>query len=139
MTPDEAKNVPIGAYRLKWRGSKMNCNSVDGISLVVVGHLYDGTPWFACANWTTKFSQGVIGSTDFENIESLTELAVAGLDPRVYTAAAAPTTSEELDAIAVERNKELDKVMDELDKIAKAAKTAIEDSQRRIRELICGS
>ncbi len=44
MTPEEAKALPLGLYRLHWMDG--------GSSLAAVGQCYDGTRWFAPTNWT---------------------------------------------------------------------------------------
>ena len=44
MTQDEARELPLGLYRIFWK--------TGGSSLAAVGQLYDGTRWFAPTNWT---------------------------------------------------------------------------------------
>jgi hypothetical protein len=55
LTKEEANKLPLGVYRLYWKGG--------GYSLASIGQLDDGTHWFAPSNWSSKNVQSV-GWTD---------------------------------------------------------------------------
>lgn len=56
-----------GLYRLHWQEG--------GSSLVAVGVLYDGQPWFAPINWTARTAEGVV-SVDWGRVERMRRLEV---------------------------------------------------------------
>lgn len=57
MDLDDAQKLPHGVYRLYWTEDEGG-----GSSLAVVGSMYSGKRWFACANWTGRDSKGIPGS-----------------------------------------------------------------------------
>lgn len=44
MTANEARQLPLGLYRIFWDD--------DQVSLAAVGQCHDGSRWFAPTNWT---------------------------------------------------------------------------------------
>lgn len=59
MTNAEARQLPLGIYRLEW------CDG--GESLVAVGKLHDGSNWFAPINWTSERRE-YVASTDWSYV-----------------------------------------------------------------------
>lgn len=61
---EEMRQRKLGAYRLYWKSG--------GSSVAAVGMAYDGTRWFAPANWTTgsvNASLAALVSTDWSGVE----------------------------------------------------------------------
>jgi hypothetical protein len=57
MTRKETQNLLHGVYRLYWRSG--------GCSLASVGSLHNGDRWFACANWTSEKTRGIVVANDW--------------------------------------------------------------------------
>ncbi len=62
MNQKELRTKPLGVYRLYWKDG--------GMSVASVGALYDGRRWFAPANWTSKWAEG-IASTNWRLVEKM--------------------------------------------------------------------
>lgn len=65
---EQMRHRQLGAYRLFWKSG--------GSSVAVVGQLYDGARWYACANWTTGPDAGrssLVG-TDWSLVERAEEI-----------------------------------------------------------------
>ena len=71
MTRTEVQTLRHGVYRLHWTEA-----AGGGSSLAVVGSMYSGARWFACANRTGKDGKGIPGS---DNDESWSEVERAEL------------------------------------------------------------
>jgi hypothetical protein len=61
MTIEETKLLAHGLYRIHW-----NEGAGSGTSLAVVGSMYSGARWLACANWTGQDGKGIPGSDNAE-------------------------------------------------------------------------
>lgn len=57
MTKEEVQKLKHGVYRLYW--------SARTYSLASVGSLHNGDRWFACANWTSGDTGGIVASGDY--------------------------------------------------------------------------
>jgi len=57
MTLEETRHLSHGLYRIFWKEAEGG-----GFSLAVVGSMYSGARWMACANWTGKDGKGIPGS-----------------------------------------------------------------------------
>lgn len=64
------KTCRAGLYRLHWVSG--------GTSLAAVGHLYDGTAWFAPINWTSVTTAG-IASIEWERVDRFERLELEEL------------------------------------------------------------
>ncbi|ACU71919.1 hypothetical protein Caci_3010 [Catenulispora acidiphila DSM 44928] len=69
----QMRHRALGAYRLFWKSG--------GSSVAVVGQLYSGARWYACANWTSPDAErvGLVG-TDWSLIERVEEIPDGGDD-----------------------------------------------------------
>lgn len=66
MTRDEVQKLRHGLYRLHWRAQ-----DGGGSSLAVVGSMYSGRRWYACANWVGKDGHGIPGADSDEAWEKV--------------------------------------------------------------------
>jgi len=53
MTKEDVDELDHGVYRLYW--------TTKSYSLACVGSLHDGSRWFACSNWTSENTSGIVG------------------------------------------------------------------------------
>jgi hypothetical protein len=68
MTDDQVQQLPLGVYRIHWKGG--------GTSVASVGQLHNGTRWIAPANWTSGRAQ-TMGHTDYWPLIDCVELLAA--------------------------------------------------------------
>ena len=62
MKIPDVQKLNHGVYRIHWTEE-----AGGGTSLAVVGSMYSGTRWFACANWTGEYGRGIPGSDNKES------------------------------------------------------------------------
>lgn len=66
MNKDQVSKLRHGCYILYWKGG--------GCSYSVVGSLHNGQRWYACANWTSATSDGIV-SVNWRRVSRAEQLA----------------------------------------------------------------